>query len=31
MKLNPEVMSQLSPEILAALMEFYDEKNKTKK
>ena len=30
MELNPEVMSQLSPETLAALMEFYDEKNKTK-
>ena len=30
MELSPEVMSQLSPETLAALMEFYDEKNKTK-
>ena len=30
MELNPEVMSQLSPETLAALMEFYNEKNNTK-
>ena len=30
MELSPEVMNQLSPETLAALMEFYDEKNKTK-
>ena len=30
MELSPEVMSQLSPETLAALMELYDEKNKTK-
>ena len=30
MELSPEIMNQLSPETLAALMEFYDEKNKTK-
>lgn len=30
MELSPEAMSQLSPETLAALMEFYEEKNKPK-
>lgn len=30
MELSPEVMSQLPPETLAALMEVFDEKNKTK-
>ena len=30
MNLNPEILSQLSPETLSALMEFYDEKNKIK-
>ena len=30
MELSPEAMAQLSPETLAALMEFYQEKNQAK-
>ena len=30
MDISPEAMSQLSPETLAALMEFYQEKNQAK-